>query len=152
MTDKNPAPNFIRHAVRYALVLACITGSLISVPADAQKRTKDIPDTIRGINGQEIPRFFSTLPDVPLMPGLEESEEYSLLYDKPEGGIVEAVAFYERIDKKDIRYFYKAILPEFGWNPSDEPNQYYREGEFLALSFGRINEKPVVKFLLKPTR
>ncbi len=93
------------------------------------------------------PQFFAMLQDVPLMPGIAEINEDAFLFDKPEGGIQQSSAFMSDVSKQKLVSFYAQVLPEFGWNVTND-GRYFREGEILELSF----EKDVVTILVRPTR
>lgn len=60
-------------------------------------------------------RFFSVLEDIPLMPGLVELAEEAMVFDKPEGRVVEAAAITEEKNTNKIKGFYQTILPQLGW-------------------------------------
>jgi len=51
---------------------------------------------------------------IPLMEGLVENKEEALLFDSPQGRIINAVASGAIEDKKIYEY-YTAVLPSLGW-------------------------------------
>lgn len=83
--------------------------------------------------------FFSTLPDIPLKPGLVELEEQSLSFDKPEGRIIESVALIESGSAEDTADYYRTVLPEFGWQKIGEQH-YKREAEELRFHVDRVHD------------
>lgn len=95
------------------------------------------------------PRFFEMLNDVPLMPGLEEILDRSMVFDKPEGRIVESVAAGEEGDLKGIRDFYSQTLPQLGWREISQ-DIYIREDEQLRMTLKQENGAGVVTFQLEP--
>ena len=76
--------------------------------------------------------FFENIPDLPLMPGLIENQEESVIFDQPDGRIVEAGAQARDLTAAGILSFYSRILPQLGWRGSGPT--YTREGESLTLS------------------
>lgn len=94
-------------------------------------------------------RFFSTLTDIPLMPGLYEVTKDSLSFDKAEGRIVETAAASETLNSSQIRAFYAAALPQLGWIASDG-DSYLREGEKLTLRLESEGGLHIVHLSLSP--
>lgn len=86
----------------------------------------------------EESRFFSTLTDIPLMPGLYEVTKDSVSFDKAEGRIVVTAAASETLSAGQIKAFYASTLPQLGWIASGQ-DSYTRNGETLNL---RMEEKP----------
>jgi len=97
------------------------------------------------------PQFFALLNDVPVMPGLIEDEASAVMFDKPEGRIIEAYAYMDGITVQDVVAFYHGALPQFGWG-AVEGNVYFRRSEYLELSFEGDEGKNRVKFMIKPSR
>ncbi|MGX1198012.1 hypothetical protein ACSSVQ_001996 [Parvibaculum sp. MBR-TMA-1.3b-4.2] len=58
--------------------------------------------------------FLSAVDDMPLMPGLAETGDGGIAFDKPTGRIVRAVATGD-VSEKDVRSFYIGTLPQLGW-------------------------------------
>src|SRR5690349_8310531 len=75
--------------------------------------------------------FLAGTEDVPLMPGLVPVEGSSVVFDKPQGRIVEAQA-RGKTSRDKVRAFYAATLPELGWSAAGA-NAWRREGELLRL-------------------
>lgn len=97
-----------------------------------------------------LPQFFSALKDVPLMEGLSELPERAVVFDKPEGQIVEVVAYVGGVSRDALVQFYDAALPQFGWSKTTQ-GVFFRRNEFLEISFGRIGEQEIVKIMVRPT-
>jgi hypothetical protein len=98
-------------------------------------------------------RFFSALNDVPLMPGLYELTEETVVFDKPEGRIVESSAVSETEKTNEIRAFYGSVLPELGWDAqtgSEGTDSYLRQGEKLTLTLEARDQLNIVHFSLSP--
>lgn len=96
-------------------------------------------------------RFFETLYDIPVMPGMAELPDRALTFDKPEGRFAQAGAAGSGVTAEGIRAFYKASLPQLGWTPVGV-DAYIREGEKLTLSVGSEGGYQVARFTLSPAR
>lgn len=84
--------------------------------------------------------FLAGLDDVPLMPGLHESQEAGVMFDTPNGRIAEAYA--EGVVSRDkVLGFYAATLPQLGWSRIDD-TLYRRDSEMLRLEL--TGGKPLV--------
>ena len=84
---------------------------------------------------QELPRrpvFLSVISDVPLMPGLYEIPDNALIFDKPEGRVVEVAAQGQGLDPVVVLSFYRQTLPQFGWQAGAR-GTYLRERESLDI-------------------
>lgn len=105
----------------------------------------------------EEPRFFSALNDIPLMPGLYELTEDAVVFDKPEGRIVESAAVSETQETGKIRNFYAETLPQLGWQPvppaknAKTVDTYRKQGETLTVRTETRHELKIVRFSLSPT-
>ncbi|MEX0921532.1 MAG: hypothetical protein WD489_00435 [Rhodovibrionaceae bacterium] len=92
--------------------------------------------------------FISNVPDLPLMPGLEEVPEQAIVFDKPEGRIVETFAI-GLVTQDAVIAFYRETLPQLGWTATG-PASYKREGEQLVLAFTPGHDSLIVRFMLSP--
>ncbi|MEE8559362.1 MAG: hypothetical protein V3S88_01475 [Alphaproteobacteria bacterium] len=92
--------------------------------------------------------FLAGLEDVPLMPGLAEIEDAGVVFDKPEGRIVEAYARGE-LSASQVLSFYNATLPQLGWR-AESGGRFRREGEVLRLAFTTAGKRLTVRFSLSP--
>ena len=79
-------------------------------------------------------QFFESLQDVPLMPGLVERSEDTVLFDKPGGRVVESVAEMADFSQAAVENYYSSALPQFGWK-NVGTGQFTRQGEALELVF-----------------
>jgi hypothetical protein len=94
--------------------------------------TADLPSALADAASTGAPdRFVEGISDLPLMPGLAPVPEETLVFDKPAGRIVQAVAA-GRIDPKAVRAFYARTVPQLGWRPIG-PDRFAREGEILRI-------------------
>jgi len=99
----------------------------------------------------DAPRFFSTIEDLPLMPGLVEDDAAGVVFDSPQGRIVEAFAS-GGVAERDVRQFYTATLPQLGWSETS-PGAFSREREILKIEFPKDRNKGdrlTVRFALAP--
>lgn len=92
--------------------------------------------------------FLAGLDDLPLTPGLREIKDAGVVFDKPEGRIVEAYAEGE-VSVAKVRSFYAATLPQLGWR-AEGPGRYRREGEVLSIGYRAAGKGLTVHFFLSP--
>ncbi len=92
--------------------------------------------------------FLAGFDDLPLTPGLREIKDAGVVFDKPEGRIVEAYAEGE-VSAAKVRSFYAATLPQLGWRAAG-PGRYRREGEVLDIGFRAAGKGLTVRFSLSP--
>ena len=92
--------------------------------------------------------FLKAIADLPLMPGLEEVEDASVVFDKPSGRIVEAFA-KGAVGRSDVAGFYDKTLPQLGWQ-AEGGGSYWREGERLTLDVTESGRLLTVRFTLAP--
>ena len=99
----------------------------------------------------EESKFFSTLSDIPLMPGLYEVTKDAVSFDKAEGRIVETAAASETLNSGQIRTFYASSLPQLGWAASGQ-DAWLKDGEKLTLRLESKGTLNVVHLSLSPAR
>jgi len=75
--------------------------------------------------------FVSGIEDLPLMPGLTETEEGSLVFESATGRFVEVYAIGE-MDAAGVSAFYGESLPQLGWQQVSA-TLFRREGEILMI-------------------
>ena len=92
--------------------------------------------------------FLAGLDDLPLTPGLREIKDAGVVFDKPEGRIVEAYA-EGRLSVAKVRSFYAATLPQLGWR-AEGAGRYRREGEVLSIGIRAAGKGLTVRFFLSP--
>jgi hypothetical protein len=92
--------------------------------------------------------YSSVIEDLPLMTGMVERPEDTVVFDKPAGRIIEinatAVAMPEAIEK-----FYDETLPPLGWKTAG-PLKFIRENETLKISIEQMEGGSLVHFSLTP--
>ncbi|HLY54412.1 MAG TPA: hypothetical protein VKS60_02575 [Stellaceae bacterium] len=94
------------------------------------------------------PSYVPGTEDVPLMPGLETVDGSALIFDKPQGRIVE-VSASGALKRSDVLQFYAASLPALGWTKAGR-QAYQREGERLSFEFTGADGHLIVGILLEP--
>lgn len=99
----------------------------------------------------ETARFFNALPDVPLMEGLTELGDQTVVFDKPEGRIVESVAFMGAQNSAKVMQYYQDALPQLGWVRIGE-HIYQREQEFLTVVAEAGQGGNFLRLRIAPTR
>ncbi|MBH63645.1 MAG: hypothetical protein CL569_14585 [Alphaproteobacteria bacterium] len=92
--------------------------------------------------------FFSQVEDLPIMPGLEEVVDEGMVFDKPEGRIVEVVAI-GAVSRQAIMAFYGATLPELGWK-QESSTDYARSGEVLRFRVDNRGDEFTIRFTIAP--
>ncbi len=83
------------------------------------------------------------------MPGLVEVEEQAVVFDKPEGRIIESVAVTGPLARADIAAYYAQALPQLGWTGAGA-DTYIRQNERLILSFENHGGQDFIRFMVKP--
>jgi hypothetical protein len=92
-------------------------------------------------------QFVPGTEDVPLMKELKPVDGSDLVFDKPEGRIIEASA-RGKVTKAAVRSFYASTLPQLGWKVAGE--SWTRETETLHLDFAGHDGDLWVTFTLLP--
>jgi hypothetical protein len=95
--------------------------------------------------------FVEGIDDLPLMPGLVSVADQSLVFDKPDGRIVQAVAA-GRVQASAVRSFYADTAPQLGWKSAGE-GRFTRDGESLRIELidsGAPGGALTVRFLVNP--
>jgi hypothetical protein len=95
-----------------------------------------------------VEQFVAGTEDLPLMPGLRPVPNSDVVFDKPEGRIVEARAEGATTRAK-VEAFYAASLPPLGWKPAGR-DVWQRDTERLRLDFTASGSRLAVGFTLSP--
>lgn len=93
--------------------------------------------------------FVAGFEDLPLMPGLSQVVGNSVLFDTPQGRIVQASAIGD-VNRSDVLQFYVETLPQLGWTRVAE-QEFQREGEMLKFEFSKVPDGLEVRFLVEPS-
>ena len=75
------------------------------------------------------PQFSNVMPDLPIMPGLSEDVAAAVIFDKPEGRILET-RFQGAVKSDVLLRFYNRALPALGWAQTS-PQNFQRDQEHL---------------------
>ncbi len=131
---------------RTAHAIAALAALLLLVSTGAQ--------TLRAQGGEGV-AYLSGIEDLPLMPGLAETSDGTLVFDTPSGRIVDAYAS-GNLRAATVLDFYGATLPQLGWRRLG-PGRFGREDEVLRLEFPQVDSGGrttdlVVRFTLRPER
>lgn len=95
------------------------------------------------------PQFFSAIQDVPLMPGLTELPDQTVIFDKPQGRIIESVAEIESAVSDEVISYYEETLPQLGWERI-ESNFFQRNNEYLKISFEDFQGDKFLRLIVMP--
>ncbi|GIL40961.1 hypothetical protein [Roseiterribacter gracilis] len=88
--------------------------------------------------------------DLPLMPQLTRSATPPVVFDKPEGRIVQASA-EGLVPASDVRRFYESSLPQLGWVAAG-PLRWVRGKEKLTIELTATHTRTTVRFTVAPER
>lgn len=94
--------------------------------------------------------YSTTVEDLPLMPLLKENVDESIVFDIPQGRIVQVFAFTTE-SKEAIVAFYQKTLPPLGW-VSDGELAYHRDQEKLLIKVIPLLKKTLVQFSFSPLK
>ena len=95
-------------------------------------------------------KFFESLPDVPIMKGLEELSEFDISYDKPQGRITESLAAMgDNISDSEVISFYAATLPQLGWKRIND-TAYERGNEHLEFKIDSERGHKFLRVMVRP--
>lgn len=110
---------------------AALMAAMLAAGMPSPGTAADAPGPVQTETEAEAPAFLAGIEDVPLAPGLSERPGAGMVFDSPQGRIVEAVAAGAST-AESVRAFYRATLPQLGWTRVG-PDTWRREGEALRL-------------------
>lgn len=95
--------------------------------------------------------FFHAVEDLPLMPGMTEVTEESVVFDQPDGRVVQVGARAgSGVTGAQVAAFYSETLPQLGWQAEGNAG-FVREKERLTIEYGAVMGGPLpVRFTIKP--
>lgn len=96
-----------------------------------------------------IQGYFSALPDIPMMSGMDEVEDQTFVFDKAQGKVVETAGFLADSSPKTLEIYYAGVLGQLGWKPL-ESGVFTRNDERLSVKFEQVGAGALVKFQLAP--
>lgn len=94
-------------------------------------------------------QYLVTLPDLPLMAGMERVKDSGVVFDKAEGRIIEESVLARHLTPQQIRDFYSKTLPALGWKQAGE-QRFLRNGEQLVVTLDKVQDGGLVKFAVSP--
>ena len=95
------------------------------------------------------PKFIPGVNGLPLVTGLVLMPGRHIIFDTPEGRIIEAFAD-GKISPANILAFYKDTLPQLGWIVKSK-NEFGRENEVLIIEvYSNKKNKSIVRFFITP--
>lgn len=92
--------------------------------------------------------YSGVIEDLPLMPGMTESADDAVVFDKPAGRILETSAETDATPAA-VEKFYAETLPPLGWQAAGG-NSFNRDGETLTLDIDEEDGATTVHFSLTP--
>jgi len=92
--------------------------------------------------------YSSVLDDLPLMQGMTEKPDDTVIFDKPGGRIVQ-FSTETTESAAAVKDFYQQTLPPLGWK-SSQPLQFIRDKEELKIAFDKAGGSTIVRFALTP--
>lgn len=92
--------------------------------------------------------YLADVDDLPLPPGLSEDDSARVVFDKPEGRIVEAQATGSGTPA-GVEDFYAGALPALGWQARGN-GAWSRGDEVLQLTISQDGPQVVVRYLITP--
>ena len=100
-------------------------------------------------NSNTAPKFIPGVNGLPLVTGLVLMPGRHIIFDTPEGRIIEAFAD-GKISPANILAFYTDTLPQLGWIVKSK-NEFERENEVLRIevSANKKNQS-IVRFFITP--
>ncbi len=84
------------------------------------------------------------------MQGLIEAEDQTLVFDKPDGRIIESFAVLVDHTPAEVLQYYGTVLPQFGWQKVQK-GHFKRGAETLVLELGKRDGRDILRVLLSPS-
>lgn len=94
-------------------------------------------------------QYLTTVPDLPLMAGMQKITDSGVVFDKAEGRIIEESVKAANLDAQTVRDFYAKTLPALGWRQAGE-QRFLRNGEQLIVTLDKVQGEALVKFAVSP--
>jgi hypothetical protein len=93
--------------------------------------------------------FFEVLPDVPVAEGVQDLPDQAVVFNKPGGRVVEAVAVVDGAQVQSLYAYYDSVLPSLGWQVK-APRLYVRGGEVLKYWVESFEGESYFHILVSP--
>jgi hypothetical protein len=136
------------HHILAVFVGLALYGPDLSIAQEAESQTDWVAeDNVAGVLG------------LPVMPGLRERTDETILFDKPEGRLLEAqlvpATAAPAMEADDIAAWYRQALLSNGWSaqPSDSEgvHLYVRRGESLHINIVKTDSQLTLNLSLAPS-
>lgn len=124
------------------IFLLVLTGAFPAIPSGGQL----VRPVLAAGNGVE---YLVNLPDIPLTGDMVVQEDGGLLFDAPEGRVVEEVVLSHSLTPEQVRDFYQSTLPHLGWM-TRKSGVFVRNGERLTVTSRQVSCGLFVTFRLSP--
>ena len=92
--------------------------------------------------------FVAGITDLPLIPGLHVVNEATVVFDKPSGRLVRAIAMGDRTEEAFWR-FYEETLPQLGWR-TVKRGKFVRDKEILHIDVEKNESQLIARFAIAP--
>ena len=92
--------------------------------------------------------FVAGFTDLPLLPGLLVADDATVVFEKPGGRLVRAIAKGDRTEEAFWR-FYEETLPELGWR-TVKRGKFVRDKENLHIDVEKNESQLIVRFAIAP--
>jgi len=92
--------------------------------------------------------FVAGVTDLPLIPGLLVVDEATVVFEKPGGRLVHAIAKGDRTEEALWR-FYEETLPQLGWR-TVKRGKFVRDKENLHIDVEKNESQLIVRFAIAP--
>jgi len=99
---------------------------------------------------ESVKTYSSVIEDLPLMPYMSENNDESIIFDKPDGRIIESIAIVNSTMEK-INKFYKNNLPPLGWKYISN-SKFIRDNEILTIKITTEKNYQRILFILTPKK
>ena len=93
-------------------------------------------------------RFVGGITDLPLIPGLLVVDEATVVFEKPGGRLVHAIAKGDRTEEAFWR-FYEETLPQLGWR-TVKRGKFVRDNETLYIDVEKNESQLIARFAIAP--
>ncbi len=106
-----------------------------------------------GASAEDV-AYSQAIDDLPLMQNMTELPENTIIFDTPDGRIIETTT-ETGSDEKQVLTYYDKNLPQLGWRPLGRDDfglqNYLRDGERLSLRADHGGPMLRIHFSLSPT-
>ena len=92
--------------------------------------------------------FVAGITDLPLIPGLHVVDEATVVFEKPGGRLVRAIAKGDRTEEAFWR-FYEETLPQLGWR-TVKRGKFVRDKENLHIDVEKNESQLIARFAIAP--